>query len=71
MRSRPQASSPPPSAASANAAFTAGYPAPASRFALRVRNGFLADKFLRDMMPKAGKDITNKIDLPDYAHAAA
>ncbi|MEV1115726.1 FAD-dependent monooxygenase [Actinosynnema sp. NPDC049800] len=50
---------------------TGKFLAPASRFALRARNGLLGTKFLLDLMLKAGKDITNKIDLPDYAHAAA
>ncbi|MCC8243664.1 FAD-dependent monooxygenase [Saccharothrix luteola] len=50
---------------------TGKFLAPASRFALLARNGLLGNKFLLDLMLKAGKDITNKIDLPDYAHAAA
>lgn len=50
---------------------TGKFLAPASRFALRARNGLLGTKFLLDLMLKAGKDITNKIDLPDYARAAA
>ncbi|XVS67226.1 hypothetical protein ACQPYE_14555 [Actinosynnema sp. CA-299493] len=49
---------------------TGRFLAPASRFALRARNGLLGNEFLLGLMPKAGKGITNKIDLPDYAHAA-
>jgi 2-polyprenyl-6-methoxyphenol hydroxylase-like FAD-dependent oxidoreductase len=45
--------------------------APPSRFALRMRDGLLGNRFLLDLMLKAGKDITNKIELKDYARAAA
>ena len=50
---------------------TGKFLAPASGFGLRARNGLLGNKFLLDLMLKAGKGITNKIDLPDYEHAAA
>lgn len=45
--------------------------APPSRFALRTRNGLLGNRFLLGLMLKAGKDITSRIDLPDYSRAAA
>ncbi|PSL52577.1 2-polyprenyl-6-methoxyphenol hydroxylase-like FAD-dependent oxidoreductase [Saccharothrix carnea] len=50
---------------------TGRFLAPASALGLRARNGLLGNRFLLAMMLKAGKDITNKIDLPDYARAAA
>ena len=50
---------------------TGRFLAPASGLALRMRNGFLGNGFLLGLMLKAGKGITNKIDLPDYARAAA
>ncbi|MFE9746560.1 FAD-dependent monooxygenase [Saccharothrix saharensis] len=50
---------------------TGRFLAPASTFGLRARNGLLGNHFLLALMLKAGKDITDKIDLPDYAPAAA
>ncbi|MEV8438092.1 FAD-dependent monooxygenase [Actinosynnema sp. NPDC051121] len=50
---------------------TGRFLAPGSAFGLRLRNGLLGNRFLLALMLKVGKDITNKIDLPDYAHAAA
>jgi 2-polyprenyl-6-methoxyphenol hydroxylase-like FAD-dependent oxidoreductase len=50
---------------------TGKFLAPGSAFGLRVRNGLLGNRFLLALMLKVGKDITNKIDLPDYARAAA
>jgi 2-polyprenyl-6-methoxyphenol hydroxylase-like FAD-dependent oxidoreductase len=50
---------------------TGRFLAPASAFGLRARNGLLGNRFLLALMLKVGKDITNKIDLPDYARVAA
>ncbi|GAB2964863.1 FAD-dependent monooxygenase [Saccharothrix stipae] len=50
---------------------TGRFLAPASGFALRMRNGLLGNRFLLDLMLKAGRDVTNRIDLPDYATATA
>ncbi|MFD0203102.1 MULTISPECIES: hypothetical protein [Saccharothrix] len=50
---------------------TGKFLAPGSAFGLRARNTLLGNRFLLAVMLKAGKDITNKIDLPDYARAAA
>ncbi|ONI85191.1 FAD-dependent oxidoreductase [Saccharothrix sp. ALI-22-I] len=43
--------------------------APPSAFALRMRNGLLSNRFLLNLMLKAGKDVSSKIDLHDYTHA--
>ncbi|WP_033441529.1 FAD-dependent monooxygenase [Saccharothrix sp. NRRL B-16314] len=45
--------------------------APPSRFALRMRNTLLGNRFLLDLMLKAGKDISDDVELRDYARAAA
>ncbi|MEU4442207.1 FAD-dependent monooxygenase [Actinosynnema sp. NPDC050801] len=50
---------------------TGRFLAPASGLALRMRNALLGNRFLLDLMLKAGRDVTNRIDLPDYATAAA
>lgn len=45
--------------------------APGNAFALRMRDGLLGNRFLLDLMLKAGKDMSDDIALPDYTHAAA
>ncbi|WP_158842387.1 FAD-dependent monooxygenase [Saccharothrix deserti] len=48
---------------------TGKFLAPPSKFALHMRNGLLGNRFLLNLMLKAGKDISSKLALRDYGHA--
>ncbi|SDS10290.1 FAD-dependent monooxygenase [Actinopolymorpha singaporensis] len=47
---------------------TGKFLAPASRFGARMRNGMLSNRFLLNLMLKAGENVSSGIRLPDYTH---